>query len=63
MVHGCILGNEAVIPPVTRLFNAVRSREEAKMSRPRLPLAGARPWPHSSPHFGTHVPPSVATIG
>jgi hypothetical protein len=39
MVHGCVIGNDAVVPPVTRLFNVVRSQEEGE-SKLRISIRG-----------------------
>jgi mannose-1-phosphate guanylyltransferase len=45
VVHGCILGDDAVVPPLTRLFNVVRSQQQnpapSRPSRERQPWATA----------------------
>jgi NDP-sugar pyrophosphorylase family protein len=40
MVHGCVVGNDAVIPPGTRLFNVVRSHEPSPPGPLRISLRG-----------------------
>jgi NDP-sugar pyrophosphorylase family protein len=38
VVHGCVVGNDAVVPPATRLFHAVHSQEPPKPSRFLAPM-------------------------
>lgn len=49
MVHGCVLGNDAVIPPGTRLFNVVRSHEPSPPGPLRISLRGQGKTASSSP--------------
>lgn len=51
VVHGCVVGNDAVIPPAARLFNVVRPQRVAQPCPPRVSLWGgplARSFPRSS---------------
>jgi NDP-sugar pyrophosphorylase family protein len=40
VVHGCVVGNDAVVPPATRLFHAVRPQEQSRPSPFLAPLWG-----------------------
>jgi NDP-sugar pyrophosphorylase family protein len=54
VVHGCVVGNDAVVPPAARLFHAVHSQEPPKLGRFLAPMrrfgkAVASPAAHPGP--------------
>jgi NDP-sugar pyrophosphorylase family protein len=67
IVHGCVVGSDAVIPPGTRLFNLVRSRKESQPGPLRVSLwgrakAAASPTPETGPSFRRRIPGSFQTM-
>jgi mannose-1-phosphate guanylyltransferase len=63
VVHSCVVGNDAVIAPGTRLFNCVRSQDQAspvavpwRISLGRPAPSAAAPAGHPRPAFRSRLP-------
>jgi NDP-sugar pyrophosphorylase family protein len=64
IVHGCVVGDQAVIPPGTLLFNVVRSEADTPSSALRASVRGpakAAPAPATNGGSGSRNPSSFLT--